>query len=58
VLQSCSDSALQSAWREAAALAQLRFDWRDGQEPLAAAQAAAYALHYYRPDQVNKGGGV
>jgi hypothetical protein len=61
VLQCCSEAELESAWHEAAALALLRFDWRDIQEPLAAAQAAAYALHYYSPQQVNRvweGGGA
>lgn len=60
VLQCCSEAELESAWHEAAALALLRFDWRDIQEPLAAAQATAYALHYYSPQQVNRvweGGG-
>jgi secreted Zn-dependent insulinase-like peptidase len=52
VLARCSDAQLQATWREAAALAALRFDWRDQSEPLSAAQAAAYALHYYPPDQV------
>lgn len=52
VLASCSDAELSSTWQEVATLAQQNFDWKDQPEPLAAAQAAAYALHYYAPDQV------
>jgi hypothetical protein len=52
VLQGCSDAQLQQHWQECATLAALRFDWKDQAEPLAAAQAAAYALHYYPPHQV------
>lgn len=57
VLQGCSDAQLQQHWQECAALAALRFDWRDMTEPLAAAQAAAYALHYYPPTQVRQSRG-
>jgi hypothetical protein len=52
VLQCCSDAVLHKHWKECAALAALRFDWRDQAEPLAAAQAAAHTLHYYPPSQV------
>jgi len=52
VLQCCSDDQLQQHWQEAAALAGLRFDWKDTTDPLACAQAAAYALHYYPHAQV------
>jgi secreted Zn-dependent insulinase-like peptidase len=52
VLQRCSDAELQQHWQECATLAGLKFDWRDTVDPLAAAQAAAYALHYYEPQQV------
>jgi secreted Zn-dependent insulinase-like peptidase len=55
VLQRCSDEQLLQTWQEAATLAQLRFDWRDPVEPLAAAQSAAYALHYYPPDETLSG---
>jgi secreted Zn-dependent insulinase-like peptidase len=55
VLQRCSDEQLQQTWQEAASLAQLRFDWRDPVEPLAAAQSAAYALHYYPPNETLSG---
>jgi hypothetical protein len=53
VLASCTDEQLAATWNEAAAVARLKFDWRDQSEPLAAAQAAAYALHYYAPDKVS-----
>ncbi|KAF8073057.1 PXM16 [Scenedesmus sp. PABB004] len=49
MLQRCSDAQLAQTWHEAAELAALRFDWREAAEPLPAAQAAAYALHYYDP---------
>lgn len=39
------------------ALSDIRFDWRDVADPTAAAQAAAYALHYYAPQQVCVGVG-
>jgi secreted Zn-dependent insulinase-like peptidase len=55
VLQRCSDEQLRQTWQEAATLAQLRFDWRDPIDPLAAAQSAAYALHYYPPDETLSG---
>ncbi|WIA09303.1 hypothetical protein OEZ85_008710 [Tetradesmus obliquus] len=55
VLQRCSDDQLHQTWQEAASLAQLRFDWRDPIEPLAAAQSAAYALHYYPPSEALSG---
>lgn len=40
---------------ESAALAQLRFDWRDAPEPLSAAKDAAYSSHYYEPEQLLTG---
>lgn len=40
------------SYEEASALAQLRFDWRDRQEPLSAAKGAAYSLHYYQPEEL------
>jgi secreted Zn-dependent insulinase-like peptidase len=55
VLQRCSDEQLHQTWQEAATLAQLRFDWRDPIEPLAAAQSAAYALHYYPASETLSG---
>lgn len=59
VLQHCSDAELQQHWQECATLAGIKFDWRDTVDPLAAAQAAAYALHYYEPQQVRSSqGGV
>ncbi|KAF6262496.1 Metalloenzyme, LuxS/M16 peptidase-like protein [Scenedesmus sp. NREL 46B-D3] len=55
VLQRCSDEQLQKTWQEAATLAQLRFDWRDPVHPLAAAQSAAYSLHYYPASETLSG---
>lgn len=50
-----SDAQLRATWDEVAALAALSFDHRDPPEPLAAAQAAAFALHYHAPAEVLSG---
>ncbi len=46
---------LEATWREAAALHQLRFDWRDRQEPLGLARALALQLHYWPPQELLAG---
>jgi hypothetical protein len=47
LLRAASTEDLRTLHQEAAALAALRFDWRDPPEPLSAARDAAYNLHYY-----------
>jgi hypothetical protein len=46
---------LEAAWREAAVLHQLRFDWRDRQEPVGLARALALQLHYWPPQELLAG---
>jgi secreted Zn-dependent insulinase-like peptidase len=58
LLQRCSDTDLEQSWREAAALAALRFEWRDAQDPLTTAQAAAAALHHHAPSDILSGPAV
>ncbi|KAI8465691.1 MAG: hypothetical protein J3K34DRAFT_395999 [Monoraphidium minutum] len=55
LLRRAGPEELRALHEEAAALAALRFDWRDAAEPLAAAKDAAANLHYYPPERFMAG---
>ncbi len=55
LLRSATTADLRRLHDESAALAALRFDWRDAPDPLSAAKDAAYNLHYYPEERLLAG---